>query len=74
MSRTTTTPGWQGWPGVTGQKEEKKENEKEEKEKMKEEKKFSHTGQAKVVQEVLVDLKIWLLDGRSGYPFDFHFY
>ena len=46
---------------MTRQKEEKKEKEKEKREE-KEEKKFlrtgGHTGQSKVVQEVLVDLKI----------------
>ena len=45
---------WQGWPGATGQKEEKKGKEKEGK-------KFlwtdGHTGQSKVAQEFLADLK-----------------
>ena len=30
-------------------------------------------GKAKVVQEVLVDLKIGQLDGRSEYPLDFYY-
>ena len=41
---------------MTGQKEEDKEKEK--KEEKKEEKKFLRTDQSKVVQEVLMELKI----------------